>query len=116
MKIGIKASKWWDNAHRKTQIRIDRVCADIESEYNFIEILDVDLRKAEGPLGGKQSIEIVFSLESYIPELNGIDIGVQFNRPFDQVKGTAIFNQFKRELDDYIQFRGINVDKSLPLL
>lgn len=116
MKITIKASEWWDNAHRKTQIRIDRVCSDIESEYKFIEIVDVDLRNTEGPLGGRQSIEIIFSLESSVPELNGIDIGVQFNRPFDQVKGTAIVNQFKRELEDYIQFRNINIHKSLSRL
>lgn len=109
MKIKVQSSSWWDNAHRKTQIRIDRVISEIESEYDFIEIVDVDLQKAEGPFGGKHSVELIFSIESNIPELNSITLNIKFNRPFDQVKNGAILKEFKSELNDYIRFRDINL-------
>lgn len=101
----ISASEFLDNAPTRTRNRVQKIQDDILNTYPEIKSVDVDFKHRDNTRGKNVGVEYIFILSSDDPRIDGIKVGVAFNKP--ETSSDLIFRRFRIEYEEFKSFRNI---------
>ena len=105
----ILSSEWFDNCLSITKNRVTNVIKSIIDYYPEIQTVDVNYKPRTDSKGELKGFELIYTLQSENEAIDHIKIGTVFNKSFDRVDSGTMFRAFRREYQDLLKFRGIQV-------
>lgn len=101
----ISASEFLDKAPTRTRNRVQKIQDDILNTYPEIKSVDVDFKHRENTRGKNVGVEYIFIISSDDPRIDGIKVGVAFNKP--ETSPDLIFRRFRMEYEEFKGFKNI---------
>lgn len=104
-KCVIMSSEWLDSLNTWTKNKMFRLRNMIVSEIPAIDDVDIEFTERENSKGKLTGFELLFTIESHIKLIDGLQVGIVSNRELSNSTVENLFWKFKSEYDDTINFR-----------
>lgn len=106
----VKASQLVEELPTDTRRKLGKVTAKICDTFPDIINVSYELSKRENTKDKEVGFQLMCTLTSPEPDIDGLQIEIRFTRPLDQITPDILFRSFRIEYTDYLKYRNSNKD------